>query len=76
MRWDAGKRALAAQMDRLEPGWHVMYGLWSRRFYAIATCCPVAMIVEARTPEELRERMREGELEAMTSVRAPMTKVA
>ncbi|GII87029.1 hypothetical protein Ssi03_50190 [Sphaerisporangium siamense] len=67
LRWDEDKRATAARLDQLEPGWHVMYGLWSRRFFAIAICCPVALMVEALTAEELRERMREGESEAMAA---------
>ncbi|GII88300.1 hypothetical protein Ssi03_62900 [Sphaerisporangium siamense] len=68
IRWDEDKKATAAQLDQLEPGWQVIYGLWSRRYYAFATCCPVALMVDAPTPEELRERMREGEMDAMAAI--------
>jgi hypothetical protein len=34
--WDSAEKARAAQLDLLEPGWLVLYGLYYRRFYAIA----------------------------------------
>ncbi|RCG32822.1 hypothetical protein DQ384_04975 [Sphaerisporangium album] len=44
-----------------------MFGLWSRRFYAIAAWSGEPLIVEARDVEDLREQMREAELDAMPS---------
>ncbi|MEV7965137.1 hypothetical protein AB0O34_04050 [Sphaerisporangium sp. NPDC088356] len=67
-RWDLAKRAAAAQLDQMEPAWHVMYGLGSRRFVAMAIWhAPRPLRVDATTLDELRELMREAELEAMAS---------
>ncbi|MEU9891171.1 hypothetical protein [Sphaerisporangium sp. NPDC051011] len=66
-RWDEDKRAAAAQLDQLEPGWHVMYGVWSRRFYAIAAWYSEPLIVDARDAVDLRAQMREAEVGAMPS---------
>jgi hypothetical protein len=63
-RWDPAKRAAAQQLDLIEPAWAVWYGLGARRFYAIATWpAPEPLIVQARTPDELRDLMREAERE-------------
>ncbi|GII87249.1 hypothetical protein Ssi03_52390 [Sphaerisporangium siamense] len=63
--WDQDKKAAADLLDRMEPGWHVMYGLWSRRFYAIAVWQTEPLIEDARSVEELCERMRAVEAEIM-----------
>ena len=64
--WDPAKRAVAAELDRMEPGWLVMYGPWSRRFYAIALWdAPCPVLLDARTAEELREQMRQAEMAGM-----------
>ncbi|GII77791.1 hypothetical protein Sru01_27730 [Sphaerisporangium rufum] len=59
---DPGARAAAVLVDRLEPDWTVIYGPWSRRFYALAVF-PTAepLIIEAATAPELRALMREAE---------------
>ncbi|WP_424536835.1 hypothetical protein ACOZ38_44580 [Sphaerisporangium viridialbum] len=65
-RWDLAKRAAAAQLDQMEPAWHISYGVGSRKFTAIAIWhAPHPLRVEAPTVEELRELMREAELDAM-----------
>lgn len=61
--WDPAKRAAAEELDRLEPGWLVMYGTWSRRFYAIALWeAPCPVLLDARTAEVLRGLMRQAEV--------------
>ncbi|GII87905.1 hypothetical protein Ssi03_58950 [Sphaerisporangium siamense] len=63
-RWDVAERAAAALLDRMEPGWFVTYGVGSRRFAAIAVwSTPVPLMVQAATIEELRDLMREAELD-------------
>jgi hypothetical protein len=60
--FDPTARAQAAQLDQLEPGWLVWYGVYDRLFYAIArtgTADPAC--IGARTPDALRALMREAE---------------
>ncbi|MET8141465.1 hypothetical protein ABZU32_14255 [Sphaerisporangium sp. NPDC005288] len=60
--WDEKQQARAGQLGLLEPGWLVMYGVYSRRFYAIARTAEVAEpLVEAATPGELCALMRDSE---------------
>jgi anti-sigma regulatory factor (Ser/Thr protein kinase) len=62
-RWDLAERAAARQLDQMEPAWAVWYGLGARRFYAAAVwAASEPLIVQARTADELRDRMREAEL--------------
>ncbi|GII87947.1 hypothetical protein Ssi03_59370 [Sphaerisporangium siamense] len=64
-RWDPAERAAAAQLDQLEPGWFVTYGVGSRRFVAIAAWrVPSPLRIETASIKELRELMREAESEA------------
>jgi hypothetical protein len=71
-RWDPAKQAAAAQLDQLEPAWFISYGVGSRRFHAIATSHATPLRVEATTAHELRELMREAELQtALSSARLP-----
>ncbi|MEV5412225.1 hypothetical protein AB0K60_25750 [Thermopolyspora sp. NPDC052614] len=61
--WDAAQRSAAARLDRIERAWTILYGLGRRRFYAIAHWpSDEPLIVEAPTPESLREQMREAEV--------------
>src|SRR5690348_1579342 len=39
--WDEKQQARAEQLGLLEPGWLVIYGVYSRRFYAIARTAEV-----------------------------------
>ncbi|MEU9890750.1 hypothetical protein [Sphaerisporangium sp. NPDC051011] len=67
-RWDVAKTAAAAQLDQVEPAWFIWYGVGLQRFVAVAiwrTDGPLR--IHAATVEELRELMREAELEAMAS---------
>lgn len=76
-RWDAAKTAAAAQLDQVEPGWFITYGVGLRRFIAIAIWhAPSAMRIHAATIEELRELMREAELGVMASLDRGRTWVA
>ncbi|RCG32013.1 hypothetical protein DQ384_05590 [Sphaerisporangium album] len=68
-RWDLAKTATAAQLDQVEPGWHIYYSVGLRRFVAIATWrADSPLQVRAATVEELREQMRDAELGAMVSL--------
>lgn len=60
--WDRHRRAEAEAMDRREGAWLVVYGPWSRVFWAFAAGpVPRALVVSASRPEGLREAMREAE---------------
>ncbi|MDH2430367.1 hypothetical protein [Sphaerisporangium sp. TRM90804] len=72
--WDARQRARAEQLGLLEPGWLVMYGAYSRRFYAIARISEVCEpLLQAATPEELRTLMRGSELAGLAPARRSRT---
>ncbi|MEV7968532.1 ATP-binding protein [Sphaerisporangium sp. NPDC088356] len=61
-RWDPAERAAARQLDQLEPGWAVWYGVGARCFYAVASWTTHGpLLVQARTADELRDLMREAE---------------
>src|SRR5690606_10114646 len=69
---DERRRAQAAHLDAHEPGWLVLYGPWSRAFFAFAAWpAPRALIVGARTPEALRDAMRHAETAAAVAGRVP-----
>ncbi|GGP02741.1 hypothetical protein GCM10012278_11170 [Nonomuraea glycinis] len=57
-RWDAQARAEAAWLDGEYQDWTIMYGPYSRQFYALATwSAPKPVIVSAATVEELEEQL-------------------
>ncbi|WP_181871240.1 hypothetical protein [Sphaerisporangium album] len=59
---DPGDRAAAVLLDRLEPAWTIMYGPWSRRFYALPLFrTPDPLILEATTAQDLTAQIREAE---------------
>ncbi|GGK99125.1 hypothetical protein Sme01_60340 [Sphaerisporangium melleum] len=61
---DPGARATAVLLDRLEPAWTIVYGPWSRRFYAMPLFpTPSPLTVDALTSHALLEQMREAERE-------------
>ncbi|MEV6982648.1 ATP-binding protein [Sphaerisporangium sp. NPDC051017] len=63
--WDTTERALAQQLNEVEPAWTVWYGVGSRRFFAIATWgTSTPLIVEGRSIDEVRVLMREVESES------------
>lgn len=63
--WDSEQRGEAERIGARWPGWHVMYGVGSRRFYAIAAWqgCE-RILLAADTPGELERLMAEVEAEA------------
>ncbi|MEV6981665.1 hypothetical protein AB0M95_10465 [Sphaerisporangium sp. NPDC051017] len=59
---DLADRAAAVLLDRMEPAWTILYGPWSRRFYALGLYpTPEPLVVEARTAQELLTEMRHAE---------------
>jgi hypothetical protein len=61
---DARQREQAALIDAREPGWTVIYGPWSRRFFAFAAWpAPQGVIVDSATLEDLVAAMRGAEAE-------------
>ncbi|MEV6984148.1 hypothetical protein AB0M95_23235 [Sphaerisporangium sp. NPDC051017] len=71
--WDGKQKARAEQLGLLEPGWLVIYGPYSRRFYAIARIAEVSEpLLDAATSDELRSLMRGSELPGLVpSARSP-----
>jgi anti-sigma regulatory factor (Ser/Thr protein kinase) len=71
--WDLAEKAVARQLDQIEPAWSVWYGVGARCFYAAATWqIAEPLLIQARTVEELRDLMREVEspLSSSTQPRA------
>ncbi|MFC4532370.1 hypothetical protein [Sphaerisporangium dianthi] len=61
--WEAEARAAARMLDAVEPAWSIFYGVWSRRYFAIATWrAAEPTMVGARSLGDLRRLMREAEL--------------
>jgi hypothetical protein len=60
--WDRHRRAEAEEINRQEAGWTVLYGPWSRMFWAFAAWpAPSPVVIDARTADGLHERMRVAE---------------
>lgn len=60
--WDRHRRAEADTLDGQESAWMVLYGPWSRLFWAFAAWpSPRPLVVDARTADGLRQEMREAE---------------
>ena len=73
--WDVRARAEAERLERSLPGWIVLYGPGSRRFYALAAWpAPTPVMLEDRTPEGLEERMRQAETDALIGQRPTPTR--
>lgn len=65
--WDRAARQAAAELQRDHPGWTILYGTASRRFYAFAAWpTPQPMTIEARTPAELRAHLSTAVLTVLT----------
>ncbi|MEV5407625.1 hypothetical protein AB0K60_02145 [Thermopolyspora sp. NPDC052614] len=61
--WDLHRRAEADALNDQEPAWTVLYGPWSRAFWAFASLpVPRPLVIDARTAEELWEQMRAAEM--------------
>jgi hypothetical protein len=62
---DEQSRQIAAQVERDFPRWMVMWGVYSREFWAFARFeVPQGVIVHAPGPDELARQMRDIEARA------------
>ncbi|MGW4662995.1 hypothetical protein [Streptosporangium sandarakinum] len=60
--WDHGARAEAERMDQVWTGWTVLYGSYSRLFYAMAAWpASEPLIICDRTPEGLAAQTHNAE---------------
>ncbi|GHH63467.1 hypothetical protein GCM10017673_04370 [Streptosporangium violaceochromogenes] len=70
--WDGPARSEAAHLERSRSGWVVLYGVGTRRFYAMAARpAPEPVMVEAATAEDLAERMGEAETTLLLRATTP-----
>ncbi|HEY8378043.1 MAG TPA: hypothetical protein VIK91_16210 [Nannocystis sp.] len=66
------QRELAALIDAREPGWTVIYGPWSRAFFAFAAWpAPQGLMVTATKPAGLVAEMRAAEAAHGAALSAP-----
>ena len=62
--YDPAERAAAARLQHACPHWVILYGAWTRLFFAFPRFgVPPGTIVSAPSPGELVEWMRTTELE-------------
>jgi hypothetical protein len=67
--FDAAAITQAEVLDQLEPAWVVWYGVYFRRFYAIALTSGVGpLCIAAGSCEALRSLMRESESTVLLAV--------
>ncbi|MEV5411018.1 hypothetical protein AB0K60_19510 [Thermopolyspora sp. NPDC052614] len=60
--WDRHRRDEADALNDREHAWTVLYGPWSRAFWAFAAWpVPHPLVVDAHTVEGLQEEMRAAE---------------
>ncbi|MEU0517877.1 hypothetical protein [Streptosporangium sp. NPDC006007] len=72
--WDVRARAEAERLAQAWPSWTVLYGVGSRRFYALAAwATSEPLMVEAATSEELERRMYEAVMAVTTRRETPLT---
>ncbi|MEU0517920.1 hypothetical protein [Streptosporangium sp. NPDC006007] len=72
--WDGPARAQAERLAQAWPSWTVLYGVGSRRFYAMATWATSEfLMVEAATSEELERRMYEAIMAVTSRREIPLT---
>lgn len=70
--WDGPARAEAERLERSWPGWVILYGVGSRRFFAMAAWpVPEPVMVSASSAEGLEERMGEAETALLTRLGTP-----
>lgn len=68
--YDPAQRRAAAQLQRHRPRWLIMYGPWSRLYWAYACFdVPQGMILAAEDPQELANLMQRAELATRPDVR-------
>ncbi|MEU0519726.1 hypothetical protein [Streptosporangium sp. NPDC006007] len=72
--WDGPARAEAERLARTWPSWIVLYGVGSRRFYALAAW-PVSepLMIEAADAEDLERRMYEAVMAVTVRRETPLT---
>ena len=67
---DPAQRRTAARLQQSHPHWLVMYGPWSRQYWAYACFdVPQGMILAATDPRELASLMHQAELAARLDVK-------
>ncbi|MGW4423433.1 hypothetical protein [Streptosporangium sp. NPDC004631] len=72
--WDGPARAQAERLAQAWPSWTVLYGVGSRRFYALAAwATSEPLMVDAATAEELEARMYEAVMAVATRRETPLT---
>ena len=72
--WDGPARAQAERLAQAWPSWTVLYGVGSRRFYALATwATSEPLMVEAADAEELGRRMYEAVMDVTARCEIPLT---
>ncbi|MEU0520386.1 hypothetical protein [Streptosporangium sp. NPDC006007] len=72
--WDGPARAQAERLAQAWPSWIVLYGVGSRRFYALATwATSEPLMVEAADAEELERRMYEAVMDVTARREIPLT---
>ena len=63
--YDPAQRAAAARLQQAHPAWLVMYGPWTRLYFAYPRFpVPPGFVAAATTPGELDSLMRVTEMEA------------
>lgn len=69
--YDPAQREAAARLARENPGWYVMWGAWTRRYFAYPVFdVPPGTLFSATSISNLLIRMRQAELAAMPGPRA------
>ena len=72
--WDGPARAEAEQLAQAWPSWTILYGVGSRRFYALAAWqVSEPLMVDATTTEELERRMYEAVMAVTARRETPLT---
>ncbi|MEU0517008.1 hypothetical protein [Streptosporangium sp. NPDC006007] len=72
--WDGPARAQAERLAQAWPSWIVLYGVGSRRFYAIAAWVTTEpLMVEAAGAEDLERRMYEAIMTVTVRRETPLT---
>jgi hypothetical protein len=64
------QRLIAAELERAHPSWMVLFGGYSRGFWAFPLFGPGGVYVGHRDPRELERRMIEAEREYQNATRA------
>ena len=72
--WDGPARAEAERLAQAWPSWTVLYGVGSRRFYALAAWqVSEPLMVDATTTEDLERRMYEAVMAVTARREIPLT---